>query len=311
MYLAVAFLVVLDAILNSVQDAYGTLNIHKSKPIKGLIQLLKIIAFLLGAVVVVAILTDQSPAILLTGIGAFSALFLLIFRDSLLGLVAGIQLSADDMVRIGDWITMDKYNADGDVIDITLNTVKVENFDHTITTIPAYALISDSFVNWRNIQDIQARRIKRSVMIDISSVGFCTDEMLAGMHRIGLLEEYLQERGAEIAEYNQGLGLDLQEQANGRRLTNLGLFRVFVTNYLKSHPKIRQDMTQIVRQLDPSESGLPLEIYAFTSESEWAAYESVQADLFDYIVSIAPRFGLRIFQIPAGSDIRNIRQPHA
>lgn len=303
-YLIVAFLFVLDALLNSIQDFYGSFDIHKAKPIKGFIQLLKIVVILLGAVAIIAAITEQDVAILLTGIGAFSAVLILVFQDSIRGLVAGIQLSADDMVRIGDWITMDKYNADGDVIDITLNTVKVENFDHTITTIPAYALISDSFINWRNIQNIKARRIKRSINIDMGSVAFCSEEMLAGMRNIGLLADELNAKMQEVEEHNKSLKMDLGEAANGRRLTNLGLFRIFLMNYIKNNSKIRQDMSWIVRQLEPTETGIPLEIYAFTDETDWGAYEGLQADLFDYIISIAPRFGLRIFQSPAGSDFK-------
>lgn len=306
-FLIAAFLFVVEAVLNSFQDFYGSFDIHKAKPIKGLIQLLKIVTFLLGAIVIIAALTNQSPLILLTGIGAFSAVLLLIFKDSLLGLVAGIQLSADDMVRIGDWITMDKYNADGDVVDITLHTVKVENFDHTITTIPAYAMISDSFINWRNVQNIKARRIKRAINIDMGSIAFCPEEMLLGMREIGLLTDYLPDKRDEIAAHNDSLGLNTGELANGRHLTNLGLFRIFLINYMKNNPKIRQDMPQIVRQLAPTEFGIPLEVYAFTSETEWAAYEGLQADLFDYIISIAPRFGIRIFQSPAGADFKQPR----
>lgn len=304
-YAIFASLFVLVALLNSIQDFYGSFDIHKTRPIKGLIQILKIVVFGVGAIAIIATLMGESPWMLLTGVGAFSAVLILIFKDSLLGLVAGIQLSADDMLRIGDWITMDKYRADGDVVDITLNTVKVENFDHTITTIPAYALISDSFINWRNMQNIGARRIKRSINIDIGSIAFCSEEMIAGMQDVQFLSEYIAQKKEEIALYNQDLGADTTEIANGRRLTNLGLFRVFLTNYLKHNPHIHQEMAQIVRQLPPTEKGIPLEVYVFTTDIEWASYEGVQADLFDYIIAVAPRFGLRIYQNPAGFDVQN------
>jgi miniconductance mechanosensitive channel len=304
-YAIFASLFVLVALLDSIQDFYGSFELHKTRPIKGLIQVLKIVVFGIGAITIIATLMGESPMILLTGVGAFSAVLILIFKDSLLGLVAGIQLSADDMLRIGDWITMDKYNADGDVIDITLNTVKVENFDHTITTIPAYALISDSFVNWRNMQNIGARRIKRSLNIDINSVAFCSEEMLSGMQNIQYLSEFLKQKKEEIALYNQNIGANMDEAANGRRLTNLGLFRIFLANYLENNPHIHQEMSQIVRQLPPTETGIPIEVYAFTNDIEWASYEAVQADLFDYIIAIAPRFGLRIYQNPAGFDVQN------
>ena len=303
-YAVIAAMLLLDALLNGFTDYYSSFEFYKSKPIKGFLQIFKIILICLGIIIIVATVVGESPWIIFTGIGAFSAVLLIIFKDPLLGLAAGIQIASDDMVRIGDWIEMPKYNADGDVVDISLQTVKVENFDHTITTIPAYALVSDSFKNWRNIQEIGGRRIKRSVYIDIGSIAFCDRDMLQGLRSIGLLSEHLESRMREIKEYNEGLGWDTEEIANGRRLTNIGLFRAFLQNYIRSNPGIHPDMVQIVRQLPPTEHGIPLEIYAFSKEVDWDLYEGVQADLFDYIIAIAPRFDLRIYQNPSGADAR-------
>lgn len=292
----VFFLFVLVAVVDAVQAYYATFNINKMRPIKGFMQLLKIIIYSLGAIVVVATLTGQSAWVLLTGIGAFSAVLMLIFKDSILGLVAGIQLAGNDMVAIGDWITMEKYGADGDVVDISLTTVKVLNFDNTITSVPAYNLVSDSFINWRNIQKVGARRVKRAVNIDMSSIMDLSEEKPAGMEETELLAGYF------VRKKEEGSG-----PAGDRRITNLGLFREYLTGQLKSDPKIRKDLPLIVRQLAPTENGLPLEVYAFFDGAVWATFEGMQADLFDFIISSAPRFGLRIFQSPAGSDFKELK----
>jgi miniconductance mechanosensitive channel len=216
--------------------------------------------------------------------------------------VAGVQLSSNDMVRVGDWIEMPKYNADGDVIDISLNTVKVRNFDKTITTIPSYALISDSFKNWRGMQSSGGRRIKRSINIDTSSIGFCTQDRIEEFRKIHFLADYITEKESEIEEYNSRNQIDKSNRVNGRQLTNIGVFRVYIQQYLKQHPKIHKEMTLIVRQLASGDNGLPLEIYAFTNDINWAAYETIQSDIFDHIFAVAPEFGLRVFQNPTGYD---------
>jgi miniconductance mechanosensitive channel len=257
-------------------------------------------------IVAISIVIDQSPLILLSGLGALTAVILLIFKDSILGLVAGIQLVANDMVRPGDWIEMPKYGADGDVIEITLNTVKVQNWDKTITTIPTYALISDSFKNWRGMQESGGRRIKRAVYVDVSSVRFCTPEMTAKFSRIKVLEEYIARKQAEMREYNEKHGIDDAVLVNGRRMTNLGTFRAYLVEYLKRHPKIHQDMTFLVRHLQPTELGLPIEIYVCSNDQEWSNYEGIQADIFDHIFASLPEFGLRPFQSPTGSDIASL-----
>jgi len=301
-YIIIVALASLNAVLDAFDDIYRSFEVSKVRPIKGYIQVVKIVVFLIGGIVVIANLVGQSPIILLSGLGALSAVLMLIFKDSILGLVAGVQLSSNDMVRVGDWIEMPKYNADGDVIDISLNTVKVRNFDKTITTIPSYALISDSFKNWRGMQSSGGRRIKRSIYIDTSSIGFCTREMLEEFRKIHLLADYIAEKESEIEEYNLRNRIDRSNKVNGRQLTNIGVFRAYVQRYLKHHPKIHQEMTLIVRQLASGDTGLPLEIYAFTNDINWAVYESVQSDIFDHIFAVAPEFGLRVFQNPTGHD---------
>lgn len=305
-YFIIVGMLVVDAFLNACNDIYRTFEISKEKPIRGYIQVIKIFMYLIGGIIIVANLIGQNPIILLGGLGALSAVLMLIFKDSILGLVAGIQLSTNDMVRVGDWIEMPKYNADGDVIDISLNTVKVMNWDKTITTIPSYALISDSFRNWRGMQASGGRRIKRSIYLDTSSIHFCTEEMLEKFKSIQLLKEYIESKQQEIIEYNNVNNIDTSNIVNGRKLTNIGIFRIYIQNYLKHHPRIHQDMTMMVRQLAPGETGLPLEIYAFTNDTRWVMYEAAQSDIFDHIFAVAPEFGLRVFQNPTGHDMKSL-----
>jgi len=311
-YIIIVGVMVIDSLLNAMNDIYRTYEISKVKPIRGYIQVIKIFVFVIGGIVVIANLMGESPFILLSGIGALSAVLMLVFKDSLLGLVAGVQLTSNDMVRVGDWIEMPKYGADGDVIDISLNTVKVQNWDKTITTIPSYALISDSFKNWRGMQNSGGRRIKRSIYIDTSSITFCTEEMLEKFKTIHYLTDYITEKENEIKAYNLENNIDKSNKVNGRALTNIGVFRIYILNYLKNHPGINQNMLMIVRQLAPGEYGLPIEIYTFTNDVRWVVYESVQADIFDHIFAVAPEFGLRVFQNPTGSDFRAFQnQPGA
>lgn len=307
-YLIVVGLMVTNSFLKAFNDIYLTFEISKIKPIKGYIQVVQIIIFILGGIVVIAHWMGESPFILLSGIGALSAVLLLVFKDSLLGLVAGIQLAANDMVRVGDWIEMPKYEADGDIIDISLNTVKVQNFDKTITTIPSYALISDSFKNWRGMQVSGGRRIKRSLFIDTKSIKFCTEEMIEKFKTIQFLSEYITTKVHEIAEYNAKNEIDRDNPVNGRALTNIGVFRKYINTYLQHRPGISQEMTLLVRQLAPTENGLPLEIYAFTNDIRWHVYETIQSDIFDHLFAVAPEFGLHIFQNPSGNDFRNMME---
>ena len=304
-YVMLVGLLVIDALLNAIDDIYRTYEISKIKPIKGFLQVVKIVIFIIGGIFIIAVLIGESPMILLGGIGALTAVFMLVFQSSILGFVAGIQLTSNDMVRIGDWIEMPKYDANGTVVDLSLNTVKVQNFDRTITTIPAHAMISDSFKNWRGMEASGGRRIMRSIHIDIRSISFCTDEMLQRFKKIEYLKDYIENKQIEIEEYNQKRNIDLSEKTNGRRLTNIGVFRFYILNYLKNHPGIHQNMTLMVRQLSPEAEGLPIEIYAFTNGTNWVAYENIQSDIFDHLFAVVPEFGLRVFQDPTGYDIQS------
>lgn len=296
-----------SAFLAAVDDVYMTFDVSRQRPIRGYIQIARILLFVFIGIVAVATLMDRSPWLLLSGLGAMTAVLLLIFRDSILGLVASVQLSSNDMVRIGDWIEMPKYGADGEVTDVTLHVVKVRNWDKTITTIPSYHLISDSFKNWRGMQESGGRRIKRAVYIDMSSIRFCSGEMLDRFERYQLITDYVRQRRREIETWNRENDVDTSILINGRNMTNIGTFRAYVSAYLRHHPKIHQGLTFLIRHLEPTEKGLPLEIYVFSSDQEWANYEDIQADIFDHILSVAPFFDLRIFQYPSGYDFRGLK----
>lgn len=298
-------MLVIDCLLDVIIDIYNTLDLAKRAPIKGYIQVGKIFLFIIGGILIISTLIQQSPWLLLSGMGALTAVLLLVFRDSLLGLVASIQISSSDLVSVGDWIEVPHFNADGEVVDISLHVIKVQNWDKTITTIPTYSLISESFKNWRGMIESGGRRIKRTIYIDMTSVRFCTDEMLEQFEQIHLIAEYIKTKRAEIAEYNANHRLDTRaHQANGRRLTNIGTFRAYLQAYLEHHPRLNQKMMLLVRHQAPTENGLPIEVYAFTRETRWTYYESVQADIFDHILAVLPGFGLRVFQSPSGYDLQ-------
>lgn len=303
MFALLAFFTLLDIFL-SLND----LRTKRSQfPLKGLLQTIKLIASVLTGILLVSLLLDKSPLLLLSGLGAISAILLLVFKDPILGLVAGIQLSANNMLSVGDWLEMPKYGADGDVIDIALTTVKVRNWDKTITTIPTYALISDSFKNWRGMTEVGGRRIKRSVYLHMSSVEFLNETTLGRLHKAELLAPYLEERLAQISKTNSSSKSDMSVLLNGRRLTNIGTFRAYLQSYLKTHPSIRQDMTLIVRQLQSSNVGLPIEIYAFTNTTNWNEYEGIQADIFDHILAVLSEFNLQVHEDPSGQDVRALQ----
>ncbi|NPE23041.1 mechanosensitive ion channel family protein [Fusibacter sp. A1] len=306
LYLIVLTVYITDAVLNAVNSIYRTYEVSKQRPIKSYLQVIKIVVYIFGFIGFAASVMGKSPVYILSGIGAMTAVLMLIFKDSILGLVAGIQLSVNDMVRIGDWIEMPKYNADGDVIDITLNTVKVENFDKTITTIPTYTLISDSFKNWRGMSQSGGRRIKRSLHMDMESIKFCDEKMLKKFERITNLSEYINEKNDEITKYNSALDADDLIQVNGRNLTNIGVFRAYVQHYLKNHPKVHKHMTVMARQLAPTEKGIAIEVYCFTNDTNWANYEGVQADIFDHLIAILSTFELRVYQSPSGYDMQKM-----
>ena len=293
----------LNALLQGARDITCRLDIAQRKPVGSYFDAIKIIAYLFAGIFIVAILTDKSPWGVFSVLGGLTAVSLLIFKDTLLGFVAGIQLSAHDMVRVGDWIEMPKFEADGDVIDVNIHTVKVRNWDKTITAIPAYALVTNSFRNWRGMQESGGRRIKRALHIDMNSIRFCTDEMLEKFARITLLKDYLAAKQKEIEAFNQERQLDPGLVINGRRQTNIGIFRAYVIAYLKANPKIHPGMTFLVRHLQPTAQGLPVEIYVFSNDQIWANYEGIQADIFDHLLAALPEFGLRSFQYPSGHDL--------
>ncbi|MDF2544048.1 MAG: putative rane protein [Herbinix sp.] len=304
-YILITAIFIISSILDSIDDIYRAYPISKVRPIKGLLQVVKIIIYIIFGIIVIANLMGESPLILISGFGALAAVFSFVFKDSILGFIAGIQLTSNDMLRIGDWIEMQKYGADGDVIDITLNTVKVQNFDKTIVTIPAYSLISDSFKNWRGMKEFGGRRIKRSIYIDINSIKFCTPQMIDKYKRIQYLRDYILEKEEEITRYNEQEVGEYDLVVNGKHLTNVGTFRAYILYYLKHNTMLHNDMVQMVRQLEPGPNGLPLEIYAFSKGTDFEVYETIQADIFDHIIAVAEEFDLRIFQSPTGYDVKH------
>ena len=303
-YMILIGILVINAFLNAVLDIYRTFDVAREIPIKGFVQVAKIVIYSVGGIFVVCIIMDKTPFFFLSGLGALTAILLLVFRDAILGFVAGIQMITNKMLSPGDWIEMPKYGADGDVLDVALTTVKVQNWDKTITTIPTYALISNSFKNWRGMQESGGRRIKRSVYIDVNTIKLCTEEMLGRFSKIQYISEYIERKKEEVIAYNTASHVDETSVVNGRRLSNIGTFRAYVIAYLKNHPMINQDMTFLVRQLAPTEHGLPLEIYVFCKDIVWANYEAIQADIFDHILAVVPEFDLRVFQHPTGSDFK-------
>jgi miniconductance mechanosensitive channel len=305
-YMILIGLLVADAFLNAVLDIYRTFEFSSRMPIRGFLQVIKIILYIFTVIIVLSIILGKSPFVFLGGLGAMTAVLMLVFKDSILGLVAGIQLSTNNMLQIGDWIEVPKFGADGDVIDISLTTVKVQNFDKTISTIPAYALIADTFKNWRGMSESGGRRIKRSIFIDMTSVKFCTPEMTEKFRKIQVLSDYIQRKEKDLAEYNKEHNVDDSILVNGRRMTNLGTFRAYLVAYLRNHPMIHKEMTFLVRHLAPTERGLPIELYVFSSDKVWTNYEAIQADIFDHILAVIPEFELRVFQNPTGSDFQNL-----
>jgi miniconductance mechanosensitive channel len=290
------------ALISAVNDIYSTSRLADGRPIKGYVQVARLIVYFLGGIVAIATITGRSPLLLLSGIGAMTAVLLFVFRDTILSFVASLQIASYDMMRVGDWVEIPQFGVDGDVVDIGLHTVKVQNWDKTITTVPTHRLISDSFKNWRSMAQSGGRRIKRAIHIDTSSIQFLDDGDIDRFGNFVLLRDYVRHKKQELDEYNAKYASDTSLVANARRLTNIGTFRAYVVQYLRQHPKIRQDMTLMVRQLDPSPSGLPLQIYVFSNEIDWVSYEGIQADIFDHIMAIVPEFGLRLFQNPSGTD---------
>ncbi|NBB79500.1 MAG: mechanosensitive ion channel [Verrucomicrobia bacterium] len=302
-YLIVIVLLVIDATLNFLRAFWERSPAGQRYPAKSFVQAAKLVINLIGLIFILATIIDRSPIVLFSGLGAVTAILLLIFKDAILGLVAGFQLSINNMVMVGDWIAMPARGADGDVIDVSLTTVKVKNWDKTITTIPTYALITDSFKNWRGMKETGGRRVKRPLLIDLRTLRFTDEAQLEKFKRIHLLRPYLESKLQDIQKHNESVGEELSELINGRRLTNIGTFRAYCVAYLRQHPKVRQDLTLLVRQLAPDATGLPIEIYFFCNDTNWVSYEDVQSDVFDHLLSILPEFGLSAFQSPSGADL--------
>jgi len=304
-YLIITAAFVISALLNTVAIQYRFFQIAKQRPIKSYVQVAKIILGILTAVFVGSVILNRSPVYLLTGLGTMTAIIMLVFKDSLLGFVSSIQLAANDMVRIGDWIEMPTFGADGDVIDISLNTVKIQNWDKTIVTIPSYALLSHGVKNWRGMNEAGGRRIKRAIFIDVHTIHFCDTPFIEKLRQLPLLEERLDNHLKEMDEVNKAIGLDMKSEAlQPHRITNLGAFRLYLESYLSKHPKIHRDLTFLVRQLQDTNKGIPIEIYIFTNDTNWIRYEAIQADIFEHIYAILPYFDLRPFQYMSGQKIQ-------
>tara|TARA_B100001057_G_scaffold358426_1_gene360579 strand:+ start:1212 stop:2486 length:1275 start_codon:yes stop_codon:yes gene_type:complete len=309
LYLVVIILWVIDALVDTLYKLYEESRLSTKLPLKGICQAVKIVVNVTGIIFILSILLDKSPLYFFSGLGALTAVLLLVFKDVILGLVAGIQLTANNMVRKGDWVEMPKYGADGDVIDVALTTIKIQNWDKTITTIPAHALVSDAFKNWRGMSESGGRRIKRSIYLDLSSVRFLKESEVLELERIELLKDYLSGKRSDIGEE----GLDLEEHGlaapllNGRNLTNSGTFRAYCIEYLRAHSSIHQKgMTFLIRQLAPTEKGLPIEIYVFVNDVRWIEYEAIQSDIFDHLLAALPVFNLRAFQLPSDASFAHL-----
>lgn len=306
-YLLIVAIYIVNAILSSANEIYNkSFSFSKDRPISGFIQLMKIFLYFVGFLSLIAIIFDKELSKLFTGLGAMAAIIMLVFKDTILGFVASIQISMNDMVKLGDWIEMKSRGADGDVIEMNLTTVKVQNWDKTIATIPTYSLITESFINWRGMEASGGRRIKRSINIDMNSVKFCTQEMLTKLEKFVLIKDYIEQKESEIETFNRDLNIPPDQHYNGRRQTNLGIFRKYLEAYLKSHPKIKQDMTFLIRHLQPTEKGLPIEIYVFSNDQVWSNYESIQADIFDHVLAVIPMFDLKVYQAPSGRDFEKL-----
>ena len=294
-----------SALISAVNDIYLTTRRAKEKPIKGYLQIIKIFFFIVGSIVVLGIILGKSPWIFVSGLGAMTAVLLLIFKDTILSLMASLQITFNDLVKIGDWLSVPQYNADGNVIDIALHTVKIQNWDKTISVIPTHKLIEGTFKNWRGMEKAGGRRIKRSFNIDIDTIKFCDEKMIKKFEKFQYLQEYLKKVQAEVQDYNDKNQIDTTELINGKNLTNIGTLRAYIIAYLKHHPNVRHDMTFLIRQLAPTATGVPIEVYVFIDDIRWANYEGIQADIFDHILAIVPEFELKVFQNISSISIVN------
>jgi len=296
----------LATVITAADRFYTARRDGRQQSLRGYAQAAKIVLYALTVIFMAASLLGKSPWGLVSVLGGMTAVLMLVFKDTILGFVASVQLNSYDMLRVGDWIVMPKYGADGDVVDITVNTVKVQNWDKTLTTVPTYALISESFQNWRGMFESGGRRIKRCLFVDMNTVTFCTPEMLERFRKFEILRAYLDERQGEIAADNEKRGVDTSEVINGRRQTNLGVFRAYIAAYLHEHPQVNRDMTFLVRHLEPTPKGLPIQLYVFCKDQRWAFYEAIQADIFDHLLAAIGEFDLRVFQEPSGADFARL-----
>ncbi len=294
----------INILLSAFGDVYGKSRFSKRIHIKGYLQVVKLILGLVGVLGIVTVWTGQSPVYLLSGIGALTAVLMLVFKDTILSFVATVQINSNDLFKIGDWVEAPQFGADGDVVDIALHTVKIQNWDKTITVIPTHKLIDSSFKNWRGMTDSGGRRIKRSIYIDVSTIRFCDEELLRRFQSIKLLQNYIHSKITDVDNSNRDLNLNLEQLINGRRLTNIGTFRAYINAYLREHKDIHNDMTFLIRQLPPGELGIPIEIYVFTNDTDWIKYEAIQADIFDHLMAVVNEFDLKVFQNPSGSDMK-------
>ena len=301
-------LICINVLLSAFGDIYNRSRFSRRIHIKGYLQVVKLILFIMGILGIITILTGQSPVYLLSGIGALTAVLMLVFKDTILSFVATIQINSNDLFKIGDWVDAPQFGADGDVVDIALHTVKIQNWDKTITTIPTHKLIDSSFKNWRGMTDSGGRRIKRAIYIDISTIRFWDEELLRRFQQFDLLQDYLESKLKEVDNSNQTVGANLDQMIKGRRFTNIGTFRAYIKAFLKNHSDIHDEMTFLIRQLPPGEKGLPMEIYVFTNNTDWVRYESIQSDIFDHLMAIVSEFDLKVFQNPSGNDFKSIAQ---
>ena len=299
-------LICINVLLSALGDVYDRSRFSRRIHIKGYLQVVKLILFIVGILGIITILTGQSPVYLLSGIGALTAVLMLVFKDTILSFVATIQINSNDLFKIGDWVDAPQFGADGDVVDIALHTVKIQNWDKTITTIPTHKLIDSSFKNWRGMTDSGGRRIKRAIYIDISTIRFWDEELLRRFQQFDLLQDYFESKLKEVDNSNQTVGANLDQMIKGRRFTNIGTFRAYIKAFLKNHSDIHDEMTFLIRQLPPGEKGLPMEIYVFTNDTDWVRYESIQSDIFDHLMAIISEFDLKVFQNPSGNDFKSI-----
>ena len=304
--MAISGLMVINSFLNALNDIYKKTKYHERLDINSYLQITKLIINILGSVVIVGIIINKDTTLLLSGLGAMTAVVMLIFKDTILSLVASVQISSNDLFKVGDWVEAPQFGADGDVVDIGLHTVKIQNWDKTISVIPTHKLIDSTFKNWRGMSESGGRRIKRSLFIDINSISLCSSETLEKYKKFELISEYIDRKQKEVSEHNQANNIDTSALINGRSLTNIGTFRAYIEAYLKNNSLIHKEMTFLIRQLDPTEKGLPMQIYVFSNDIDWVRYEGIQSSIFDHLLAVVPEFGLRIFQNPTGKDFGTI-----